>query len=764
MSPSGHPARYRYDSFPESASHAQAAEEDDDQLDIRQMLSVLWRRRLVIIGTTLFLSLLALLYTAQLTPRYTATTLLTLQTRSESVVDIQAVVSGLSADTSVINTEIEILSSRRLIEQVVDRLNLMNDPEFNPALREETFSIWQYIDPRTYLSQDWLLALGLATPAEPLNEAERLARQRSAVISNVRRALSVSNPRLSYTIEISFESHNPKTAARLANTLADIYLDDQLESKFEATERATGWLSTRITDLRQRLVAAEQAVQDYREEYSIIEAGGQGTVSDQQLSRINLELVEAKAALAEARARYQQIRSRGRAGAAALGDILRSPLIQKYSAQEAEIRGRASELSDRYGPRHPDVISVNTELRDIRRTIDLEISKISQSVENEVQVAEARVETLTESFQQIQDESTDQQGSRIQLRELEREAETSRILLETFMSRFKETSNQEALQQADARIISEAVPPGGPSYPDTKRMIIIALILSFGAGLGLAFLLEKLDNGYRTPEQLEKALRIRGLGMVPRLSALKLKGQSPSQYVIKKPASSYGEALRSVYTSLAYARAGAEKPKRLLVTSSLPGEGKSTFCLSLARALSLAGNTKVLLIECDLRRGKFGKTLFGASSNPEAAAFADYLTGQVPDWRQCLRTDAASDLAIIATSGKVEHPQTLLQSENMRRLLAEAAQSYDLVILDTPPLLAVSDALVLSHDVDATIFVVKWESTSREAVKNALSLLRKAGAPEGGALLSQVDVKKHAYYGYGDYASYYGRYGTYYTN
>ncbi|MEA3641100.1 MAG: polysaccharide biosynthesis tyrosine autokinase [Lamprobacter sp.] len=736
---------------------------DADLIDIRELFSVLWRRRAVILGTAAFLCLLALMVLLQLTPRYTAATLLTLQTRSEAVVDIQAVMSGLSADASVIQTELDIIASRNLIGQLVDRLKLIEDPEFNPALRSES-SVLQFLDPRTYLSEDWLMALGLKRSAEPMSEEERQAREKANVVDNVKSALSASNPKLSYTIKIAFESESPKKAALLANTLAEIYLNDQLEAKFEATERATDWLSNRITDLRQRVLIAERAVQAYREEHFIIESIGEGTISEQQLAELNMDLVNARTQLAEAEARYRQVRARGEASAAALGEVLQSPLIQRLGEQEAEVRRKAAEISERYGPRHPEVINVRSELRDIRSKLDEEIGKITQNVENEVLIARARVEALSNNLDQLKTESTELQQSRIELRELEREAQSSRVLLETFLSRFKETSNQEDLQKADARVISEAEVPTNPSFPNKRLMLAVALVLSMMVGLGLAFLLEALDNGYRTPEQLENMLQIKGLGMIPKLSAIKLKGQTPSQYVLKKPTSAYGEALRSVYTALAFTRAGAPKPKRLLITSSLPGEGKTTFCVSLSRLLARAGNTRVLLIEADLRRGKISSTVFGNTAASDTAAFADYLTGEVSDWRQCIQTDPDSGLAVIPTSGKIEHPQTLLQSDAMQRLLSEAAVAYDVVIVDSPPLLAVSDALVLSHYVDSTLFVVKWESTAREAVKNALSMLRKAHAPEGGAVLTQVNLKKHAYYGYGDYASYYGRYGNYYAS
>lgn len=735
---------------------------EDEGIDLRALLSVLWRRRYVILGTALFIYLLAFIYQIQLTPRYTASTLLTLQFRSEAVVDIQAVISGLSANESVIQTEIEVISSRRLISQLVDRLNLTRDPEFNPALRDDS-SLLRLLDPRTYLSSDWLIAMGLEEPPEPLSEAEREQRQRAGVIGRVSSALRVSSPPMVYTVKIAFESENRQTAARLANALAEVYLDDQLEAKFEATQRATDWLSTRIADMRERVVAAERAVQAYREEHSIIESGGQGTISEQQLSKLNTDLVAAKTQLADAKARYRQIQTSGPAEIGALGEVMSAPMIRRLSEQEADIRRKAAELSERYGSKHPEVINVRSELRDIRRTISTEIAKIAKSVENEVELAQARLEGLSVSLQELQAKKAELEGSRIELRELEREAESSRLLLETFINRFKEVSTQEGLQKPDARILSDAQ-PGTQTFPNSRRSLIVALILSLGAGIGLAFLLENLDNGYRTPEQLERALRMRSLGMVPKLSSLKLRGRTPSQYVLKKPASSYGEALRTVYTAITHASVSGNRPKRLLVTSSLSGEGKTTFCLSMARLLALAGNNRILLLEADLRRGRIHKTLYSNDAVAEVPSISDYLTGEVADWRRCVHTEPDSGLDLITASGKVEHPQTLLQSENMQRLLHEATDSYDLILIDTPPLLAVADALVLTRYVDAAVLLVQWESTPRDAVKSTLDLLRKAHAPEGGVVLTQVDVKKHAYYGYGDYASYYGRYGTYYTN
>ncbi|MBB4315666.1 GumC family protein [Roseospira marina] len=733
----------------------------DDAASLRAVLRAVWRRSGVIVGIVLLCLILSVLVLFQLTPLYTATALLTLDPRRESVVDIEAVISGLSPDASVINTELDILTSGRLVGKLVDAQGLTRDPEFNAALRPAD-PLVRLIDPRTYMAPEWLTALGIPQAEEvPLSEEERRDREREAVIGAVTDALTVSNPTISYTIRISFETEDARKSARLANGLAELYLTDQLEAKFEATERATQWLSTRISDLRDRVREAEQAVQRYRQAHQIVQASETATVSEQQLGEVNTQLIEAETELAAVEARYNQVRDlAGRGSYAALGAVLDSALIQRLREQEAQVRRRQAEVLSRYGERHPEVAEVGAELRDIRSKIGEEVNRIVSGVANEVTVARSRVAALQVRLEALKATSAEVESARVDLRELEREAESSRVLLETFLSRFKETTSQEDLQQADARIISQAKVSNDPSYPKKKLILSIAFVLAVMLALGIAVLLELLDHGYRTLDHVQREIRLTGLGMVPRLSRRKLRGRSPVEYVLSSPASAYAEALRSVYNTLTYGQVPA--PKAIAVTSSLPGEGKTTFTLSLARLLARAGNQRVLFVEADLRRNAVWRAL--ASKKDHPLSLEDYLLGTAPTWRDCVHTDAASNLDMIVTSGRTENVQALLQSGRMEVLSREAREHYDLILFDTPPVLAVSDAVLLSKHADTTVLLVRWESTARAGVRSTISMLRKAEVPVGGVVMTQVDLRKHAKYGYGDYASYYGRYGQYYTS
>ncbi|WP_246152143.1 GumC family protein [Roseospira navarrensis] len=739
----------------------------DDALDLMAILRMLWRRRAIILGTIVVFMVLATLMLVQVSPRYTATALLTLEARQESVIDIEAVMSGLSPDASVINTELDVLQSGRLLGKLVDARNLTDDPEFNSALRPPN-PIVQYLDPRTYIPPEWLTALGLSPEAGPvLSEAEQRARQRNRVIDAVGAALSVSNPDRSYTIRVSFETGSPDKSAALANTLADLYLTDQLEAKFEAIERATRWLGTRIGDLRQRVREAEVAVQRFREENQIIQASERVTVSEQQLAELNSQLITAQNDLTAAEARYAQVRDLADRGAiSALGAVLDSALVQRLREQEAQIQQRRAEISNRYGERHPEVSKVNAELQDIRGKIAVEVNRIVAGMGNEVQVARGRVKALETRLDALKATSSNVEAARVELRELEREAESSRVLLENFLSRSKETASQEGLQQADARIISEAKPPAAPSYPKKKLVLAVVLVLASAVGVGLAILLEALDRGYRSLDHVQRDTGVTGLGMVPRLPRGKLRGKAPFDYVVRSPTSAYAEALRSAFNTLTYGR--TPPPRTVLVTSSLPGEGKTTLGLCLARLLARAGDRRVLFIEADLRRGRVWPTLSGrakAKRDEDRAPTLDaYLSGAEARWQACVITDEVSNLDLILGSGQGRDVQTLLRSDRMAHLVEAAREQYNLVLIDSPPVLAVSDAIVLSRLADTTVLVVQWAAMARDGVKSAVAMLDKADVEIGGAVMTQVDLRKHSRYGYGDYASYYGQYGHYYAN
>jgi capsular exopolysaccharide synthesis family protein len=735
--------------------------EETASFDIRALLLILWRRKWVMLNTTLFVAALATIVVFQLTPRYTANAMLAIETRTNSVVDLEAVMSGMGTDQAAIKTEIDVLQSRRLVGKLVDQLKLVEDPEFNADLNEKK-GLLATLNPLRYLPEGWKSAI-LGREQSAQSAEDIMAATRARVIDQVLTQLVVSNPPRSYTLNISFQSTGPKKAALVANTLANLYLTDQLEVKFEATERANEWLNDRVFELREKVRQSEQAAQAFREENQLIQTQSAGLVNEQQLAQLNTQLVTARTDLARVEAREHQIEQNVNSGTveeSGLLEVLQSPLIQRLREQESEIRRRRAELATRYGPKHPRMMNVEAELADLKNKIGLEVDKIVAGIKGEAEVAAIRVRTLEQNLETLKQESFRNSRAQVQMRELDREAEANRLLLQTFLTRFKETSSQDGIQQADARIISKAEVPVYASFPKKRLIVLAAVFVGLGLGVGIAFLLEALDNGYRSPDLLRQELGLRPLGMIPLVGKAVLQSGGPEKYIVSKPSSSFAEAHRSIHASLMFSGPGGNTPKVLAVTSSIPGEGKSTATLCLAHILGRTG-LKVLVVEADMRRPVLRKRL--GLEKGSFVSLNDVLSGETIPNGLSIYTDEISRIHVLWTE-KEENPQKRFAAPEFQAFLSEARKQYDLVLIDTPPVMAVSDAMIIAKYAESIMFVVQWEATAKGIVRTAVKQLQQTGVPIAGAVLTQVDVKRHRGYGYGDQGYYYGSKSNYYTN
>jgi len=739
-----------------------SAMEEDDVIDIRALISTLWRRKWVLVNVTVFFSVLAVLILVQVTPRYTASGLMAIESRQSSVVDLEAVLSGMSTDVAAIKTEIDVLQSRRLASKLVDKLQLTKDVEFNSALDTKK-GLLGLLNPFNYLPQAWSDAV-LGRKIDTRSEEQKAEAIKSKVVDVFLSKLSITNPARSYSMQVSFESTDARKAARIVNTLADLYLTDQLEVKFEATQRANDWLNGRVADLRENVRSAEQAAQAFREENQLIQTRSSGTVVDQQLAQINSQLIDARTELARTEARQEQASVAAQSNSGNdnnnLLEVLQSPLIQRLKEQQSEVQRRRAELATRYGPKHPTMINIEAEKEDISGKIALETRRIISAIQSEAEIAAIRVKTLERNLTALRLESFNASRAQVRMSELEREAQAGRVLLETFLARFKETTSQNGLQQADARIISRADVPTEASFPKKKLTLLLVMFAAAGLGVGLIFLLEALDNGYRTSEQLRSDLRLRGLGMIPLIGGGKLKGMGPEEYLRSKPTSSFAEAHRSIHASLMFSGLEDQAKKVLAITSSVPGEGKSTAALCMAQILGRTG-LKVLIIEADLRRPVLRHRL---NLDQRRYACINDILDPLDDTDDLeIYTDELSGVQYL-WADRHDDPQRLFSSNKFTLFLDEARKQYDLVLLDTPPVMAVSDVVVISKHVDAILFAVQWEKTSREIVRSAVAQLRQTNARLAGSILTQVDVKRHKGYGYGDQGYYYGTKSGYYTN
>lgn len=719
------------------------------EIDLRDLLRVLWRRKAAIAGTTILFTVLATIILFQIPPRYTASALAMIDGREQQVIDIEAVVSGLPGDQESIQSEIEVIQSRGLAEKTVRKLELFNNPEFNAAIRPETFWASTSAAMRQWVRSALFLADPPATTAEDQFDQERVA-----IIETFLGKLEVNRRGRSRVIEIAFESEDPRTAVLVANTLADLYVVEQLEANFEMTQQATTWLSDRLTGMREAVAASEAAVEEFRSREGLIE-GDRSSLAVQQISELSRELILSRTARAEADVRLRQAETllKSSGGVESAAEVLSSTLIQRLREQEAEVQRKAAELATEYGEKHPRMINIRAEIRDLEAKIEGEVRKIIQNLRNEVSVAHARERSLQKSLDSMEQDVAGLNSKEIQLRALEREATANRTLYETFLARFKETSAQEELQQTDVRIIARADLPSGASFPKKKLIISLVLVGSLFLGVVLAFAIEQLDHGFRSMEQVERLTGIPSIGLVPAVGRAK---GSPEKYIVTKPTSVLGEAARTIYTSLILSNVDSP-PKVILVTSALPKEGKTTISLLLGRMFAMLGK-RVIVIDTDLRRPQVHVRL----GIPAAPGLVELLTGAATQ-EEVVKTDEATGAHIIAAGTAGPNASELLNSERLKTFLQTIGANYDLVILDSPPTMAVADARILAHHADKTILVVRWASTRREVVEMSLRQLAEAGADLAGVVLSRVNVRRHAGYGYGDSGYYYGSARKYYT-
>ncbi|MFN4281753.1 MAG: GumC family protein [Alphaproteobacteria bacterium] len=763
---SGEPTRADLSMFPSQGQ---------ETLSISTLLGILRRRLWLILGLIVLVVSLATIYVKQLTPLYSAeATLIVEPSRTRALDD--SVVRGLSPDYYTNETEAAVVASRELARQAVIRLGLVDNPLYNPDLVVSSPSLLDTISGglgawiKARVSDLRDAVSGGAYSEEQARLAREAAARRAAAALSPEAArqqaietatdiylygLSVLPSQRSRVLTVRYTSTNAAMAAKAANATADIYILDQVESRGRATTRASDWLNQRANELRTRVIESEKRLEDFRRISGIVEIGG-ASVYARQRAELDSQLIAARTKRAEADARYEQVerllRSGGNIDTSAA--VLDSPLIQRLREQEAQVVRKIAELKTQLREEHPKMVLAQNELSDLRNNIRGEVDKIVSSLRNEREIAGVREANLNREIASLQAKLDEQHGAEVTLRALDSEVRANKQLYETILSRFNQADVQEqGIQEADARVISHAVEASAPFYPKTRFIVGAAFVLSALMGIGLAILLEFLDNGFRSLNQLEGLTGLPTLGLVPMLRGAQ-KNKKAYQVAAEQPNSAFGEAVRTLRTSLLLSN--VERPPRtIVVTSAVPGEGKTSTALAIA-ALAAKSGQRCIIVDCDFRHPSVHANL----GYPNRKGLGDYLAGaaQLSD---VIELEPRYGLRFITTGTNVPNPPDMLGSPRMKELINRLSESYDLVIFDTPPLLVISDSLVLVRNVDKTVFVVRWEKTKRQSALVGLKQIVEAGADIAGLILTQVDVRKHAQYDYSD--SGYYHYHHYYN-
>ena len=723
----------------EEAESRPSISPDEEGLDPNEILRILWRRKAYLVGTAGLGISIAVAYLALTVPLYTAEAIVQIEPNNVNIVGIDDVAPGLTGDKASVAGEVQVIRSREIAERTIGLAGPDIDLDLVDARATD-----QNVNGFKWEFLPW--ASAAQGPSDQLNPAQIRIRS----VDRFLKRLSVTQVAGSNVISIGYSAPDPEVASWVANRVTDVYLESQIERKAETTERANTWINARLAELEATVEGSEQKVEAFRAEAGIVD-GVQAPILTEQVSRLNDELAKAQAEASEAKARLEEVEVSIEEGDVdAIASVLNSPVVLDLRERAAEVSQRRAELSTQYGELHPIWTSIRAEAKEIDNSIDREVGRVVQNLASESRVAQSRVATLAERVQRLEGFALEARRASVQLRALERDAETDRRLYELFLTRFKETTLQEGIQQPDAEVISYADVPVQPSHPRSELVLAIAVVFSAALGVALALVSEALHSGgFHRIAEVERRLRLPVFGLVPKSAGGRLE-----ELPINQPRSSYTEAIRGIRASLLAGKSIRPAPKVVVVTSAVPGEGKTTTVAALTRVLAAAG-VRAVAVDCDTRRPRIHDA-FGVTNG---VGLVDYLAGNVAE--VLVQSDVKSDAKFVTAGTSRPDSSELLDSVRFRNALSQLSRTYDIVILDSPPVVPVTDARVLVGLADAAVFVIGWGKTRRRIVQDALKLI-VSRPPIFGCVLNKVDVKKLAGYGYGAGVGYYKKYREYY--
>ena len=711
-------------------------------LTVQELLRIFRRRKRLIAIMLVTLNVVGYVAMQDIKPRYTAETSLMIGARQADLLDVRAVLAGLGGESEVIESEVQMLRSRKVLRQVAQQLQLENRPEFDQKQKAPGML--------SGLGEQWAVARALAirhwnavaparfrwtqpaleTSAEVVTPADPLA----IITDEMSRRLSIAPKGRSRVVTVAFEAGDPSLAASVANAIGSTYIADQLNTKRDATANAHQWLEDRMVEMREQVVHADQAVAEYRRRIGITPAKS-GTLLSEQVSALGDQVIQARMARLNAEARLAAFRD-GKNNLGNMPEALASATIPSLRSQEATLLATAATLSRNLGDHHPQVMAARAAAAAVSGRIQSELANVAGSLEEQARTARAREAEINRSMVAMRTAVDTGTTNEVELHLLEHEADANRALYDRLLARSRETRVEGGLQQPDAQVVSLAETPRRPTFPNPAVLMPIFFLSSCIATILMVFGLESTDTGFSTIEQVEQTLGLPALGLMPRMRHSWTRRVFRSGQVDRER-TAFAESIRHLYTSIMLF--GAERaPEVILLTSALPGEGKSSLVLSLARVMARCGK-RVVVVDCDLRRPVL-HTAFGTERSP---GLADVLNGEA-ELSHVLQADKGSSAALVAAGTAGSYAPDVLGSENMRILLRRLSERFDLILLDSAPVLAVSDTRHLSRLADCTVMVAQWQTTPRKATVEAYRQLRSAGARLPGVVLSVVDLRRYA--------------------
>jgi succinoglycan biosynthesis transport protein ExoP len=719
---------------------------------------------------------LGAVYVFTATPLFTSHAVLVIDTRKAQTWQTASPLGDMPMDSASVDTQIQIIKSDNVALSVVRDLHLNEDPEFISPKAGLIGTVIGFVS--NQLTNFISLFLPANIPSEPTPELQIM----QGAVGAFKSHLDAKRVGVTYAIEIYFQSLNPERAAQLANAVADAYVLDSLEAKYQTTRRAAIWLQERLKELREQSTTAERAVVDFKAKNNIVDTGGR-LMNEQQLAELNSGLIQARAATAEAKARLDRVQQILAAGdlnpatsvTATVTDSLHNEVITKLRQQYLEYDARVSDWTRKYGAAHLAVINLRNQMQELRRTMFEELRRIAETYKSDYEIAKTREDSVQNSLNRIVSESQTTNEAQITLHNLESSAQTYRALYDNFLQRYMESVQQQTFPISETRLITPAT-RGGKSAPRSRIILAFATLAGLLIGVSIGVLREIADRVFRTPAQIKDHLQADCIALVPLIKSKNATSpanigkskrtprqsiasdKGPHWTMVESPFSRYSEAIRSI--KVAADVYNATKANKVIgFTSSLPNEGKSTLAVSLTGLIAHAGG-RAVLVDCDLRNPSLSRKLA-----PDAkAGLLEVISGK-SDITDVLWKESRTGLTLLPAvlTSRLSHTSEILASEATRKIFEQLRQTFDYVIVDLSPLAPVVDVRVMTPLIDSFVFVVEWGRTKVDIAEHALSDAPGIHDNLLGVVLNKVNMNAFGRYeghraGY-YYSRYYTRYG-----
>lgn len=718
----------------------------DEYIDLARLFRVVMRHKWEILGLAFALALATGLIVFSMEPVYEARASIVLESEEANVVNVEQVYSLGTGSYEYTETQFEILKSRSLAERVVRELKLYEHPAF---VREGEAEVpWYGFNLKS------LLPLSKKEPPVQLTEEEKHEKLVQAVTAQVVDGLTVNPVEYSFIVYLGYEFTDPELAAQIVNAIAQGFIDSNLENRLSGTVQATGWLSERLAELKENLRISEQALQDFREREGLVSVEGVTGLGGSELRVLSQRLEDARKSRIEAQNIKEDVQGMSNPTTEELltvPAVLQHPLISQLSKEQANAERKVAELAKRYGPLHPKMIAAQSDLTTADEALASEVRKVVSGISREYEIARRNESQLQATWEASKSELQDFNRKEFQLQELQREVDTNRELYDIFFTRMKSVSETGGFEKPHARILDRAMVPGVPVKPNKRLSVTLAFVLGLVIGCAIAILLDILDNTIKSPDEVLDKLHAPLLGVLPKM---KMDKHNEFEQFWQRPQSAFAEAVRTIRTGVVLS--GLDDPvKVIVVTSTVPGEGKSTVALNLGAALAQMENT--LVIGADLRRPSLAQK---CELMPNHSGLTHFVSGSAK-LEECIEYLPALNLSVMPAGIIPPNPLEMISSKTFVQALEYLRERFDRIVIDSAPVQAVSDALILASNADSVIYVVKADATNATLVQHGISSILASNEPLTGVVLNMFNPDKaNARYG----SAHYYQYGNYYQS